>query len=49
MPKFMCNSCNKVLVENAVSVRYYSIGLDFRPISVLREENEWLYVVNFYG
>lgn len=49
MPKFMCNSCNKVLYDNHVSIRYYSIDLDFKPIIPKRYKNEWLYLVNFYG
>ena len=47
MPKFMCDSCNKVLSDNNVEVQYYSIGLDFRPI--IKKWDGWLYVVNFYG
>lgn len=49
MPKFMCDSCDKVLSDGGVSVRYYSIGLDFKPISIVREADEWIYLVNFYG
>ena len=47
MPKFMCDSCNKVLSDNQVDVEYYSIGLYFKP--VIKEWDGWLYVVNFYG
>lgn len=47
MPKFMCDSCDKVLSDNRVEVQYYSIGLDFKP--VMKEWDGWLYVVNFYG
>ena len=47
MPKFMCDSCDKVLAERGVSVEYYSIGQDFRPIAP--ERDGWLYVVNYYG
>lgn len=49
MPKFMCDSCEKVLRENSVTVRYYSIGLDFKPIEIIQSEEEWLYIVNYYG
>ena len=49
MPKFMCDSCNKVLKEANVKIRYYSIGLDFKPQKLNRAEDEWLYIVNFYG
>lgn len=47
MPKFMCDSCEKVLSDNRVDVEYYSIGLDFKP--VIKEWDGWQYVVNFYG
>lgn len=47
MPKFMCDSCDKVLSDNNVVVRYYSIGIDFKP--TIKEWDGWLYVVNFYG
>lgn len=47
MPKFMCDSCNRVLRSHNVEVAYYSIGLDFKPS--LRNWDGWLYVVNFYG
>lgn len=49
MPKFICDSCDKVLADNQVEVQYYSISLDFKPIEINRKENEWLYVVNYYG
>lgn len=47
MPKFMCDSCDKVLSDNQVDVEYYSIGIDFKP--VIKEWDGWLYVVNYYG
>lgn len=47
MPKFMCDSCDKVLKENDVVVEYYQIGYDFKPQILKRDK--WLYVVNFYG
>lgn len=48
-PKFMCDSCNEVLKRNNVVVRYYSIGLDFKPVYVDREDDEYFYIVNYYG
>lgn len=47
MPKFMCDSCDKVLSDNNVDVQYYSIGLDFK--ASIKEWDGWIYVVNFYG
>lgn len=49
MPKFMCDSCDKILKDNHVLVKYYSIGLDFKPCQVKIQTDEWLYLVNFYG
>lgn len=48
MPKLMCDSCDLVLARHGVEVRYYSIGMDFKP-HVGHREVDWLYVVNFYG
>lgn len=49
MPKFMCDSCDRVLADNGVKVVYYHIGLDFRPILSSRAQDTFLYIVNFYG
>lgn len=43
----MCDSNDKVLIENGVEVIYYNIGLDFKP--QIKDYDGWLYVVNFYG
>lgn len=47
MPKFMCDSNNKVMSDNGVEVVYYHINLDFKPD--IKDWDGWLYVVNFYG
>lgn len=47
MPKFMCDSNDKILSENNVEVVYYNVGLDFKP--QVKDYEGWLYVVNFYG
>lgn len=49
LPKFMCDSCNDVLKKYGVQVRYYSIGMDFKPVDTKVEEHEWFYLVNYYG
>jgi hypothetical protein len=49
MPKFMCTSCDKVLDKYGVTVRHYSIGLDFKPKNIELQQDEWLYLVNYYG
>lgn len=49
LPKFMCDSCNDVLTKYGVQVRRYSIGSDFKPTDTKVEENEWFYLVNYYG
>lgn len=47
MPKFMCDSCDKVLSDNEIEIQYYTINSDFKP--QIDKHTDWLYVVNFYG
>lgn len=48
-PYFMCDSCNRILERQNISVRYYHIGWDFNPIDVELDDDEWLYLVNYFG
>ena len=48
MPKFMCNTCNMVLRELEVKIRFYSVIDDFKCNVIDRQNDEWLYVVNYY-
>ena len=45
----MCDSNDKVLSDYDLEVRYYSIGKDLRMDDIELDEDEWLYVVNYYG
>lgn len=50
IPYFLCDSVSNMLKKKGVSFEYYDVGSDFSPLfekNLL--ENEFLYVVNFYG
>jgi len=49
IPKFMCNSNDEVLKKMNVECCYFSIDARFRPLVERREDDEWLYIVNYYG
>lgn len=49
VPKLMCDSNDRILKDNAVSVEYFSVGMDLKPILTKRKKDEWLYLVNYYG
>ena len=50
LPYFICGSVCEVCDREHVQKSFYHIGPDFRPIGNLCLENdEWLYLVNFYG
>lgn len=49
LPYFDCDSVWGVCRRYGVKVRYYRIGMDFRPEKVQLEPDEWLYIVNYYG
>ena len=50
MPLFICDSIANVCDREGVEKTYYHIGQDFKPFSDLAlDDDEWLYLVNFYG
>ena len=49
LPKFLCDSVSNVCGRERVSVDFYSVGLNFMPIDIDLAEDEWLYIVNYYG
>lgn len=49
LPHHICDSVLKLCAREGVQVRFYHIGLDFRPEAAALSEDEWLYVVNYYG
>ena len=48
-PRMMCDSNDKVLSRNGLEVRYYSIGRDLKMEDITLDDDEWLYIVNYYG
>lgn len=48
-PIFMCDSCESIFKQYDVTVRRYNIDFNFRPKEIDLDDNEWLYVVNYYG
>lgn len=49
IPYFLCDSVSNVCQREHVNVSYYHISMDFRPVDVQLDEDEWLYLVNYYG
>lgn len=49
LPKFMCSSAKTVCDRENIITRFYSVGMDFMPEDLCLEEDEWIYVVNYYG
>ncbi len=49
LPKFLCASVEQTCQKYNLKIRNYSIGCDFLPRELQLEDNEWLYLVNYYG
>lgn len=50
VPYFICNSIFDVCEREGVEKQFYHIGKDFKPAPDLELlDEEWLYLVNFYG
>jgi len=50
IPYYCCNSVKESCKTYGIETEYYHIDEKFRPVFNTRlKENEWLYVVNYYG
>lgn len=49
LPYFLCDSVINICKQYDVEVSYYHIGENFLPQKVELMEDEWLYLVDFYG
>lgn len=50
LPYFCCHSVTQPCQQCGIEFEYYHIGEDFFPkVNFTLDENEWLYIVNYYG
>jgi hypothetical protein len=49
IPYFMCGSVFEVCRKHGVQIRFYHVDIDLRPEDINLDENEWFYLMNFYG
>lgn len=50
VPFFICDSVIGVCDREGVEKTYYHIGMNFKPeCDLILDDDEWLYLVNFYG
>lgn len=49
LPKFICKSIIDICKREEVQVRYYSINEYLLPENIILQEEEWLYIINYYG
>lgn len=49
LPWFLCDSVRNTCAKYPVEVSFYRITEDFLPLDVERDEDTWVYIVNYYG
>ena len=49
LPDYNCEVVAAACKAYGVQIRTYRVGMDLRPEELRTEEDEWLYLVNFYG
>ena len=49
LPDFNCDIVEAVCRAHEVKIRFYPVEANLRPKTLQTEEDEWLYLVNFYG
>lgn len=49
LPYFLCDCVREICEDEQVETRYYNIDENFLPLNFALEEDEWGYIVNYYG
>ena len=49
VPFFMCDSVFQLCTDYGVSLRFYHVGVNLKPEPLELEDDEWLYLMNYYG
>lgn len=49
LPKLLCSAISDTCKEENVEILYYSIDKKLRPVLPQGLENDWLYLINYYG
>ena len=49
MPYYMCDCVFNAAQKHDVDISYYSVDKHFRPIITELKDDEWLYVMNYFG
>jgi hypothetical protein len=49
LPRYLCDVVRDVCLAHGTQIRWYPVGMDLLPPELPLAEDEWLYVVNYYG
>lgn len=49
LPYFLCESIREACIKEGVEIRYYHIDEGFKPSGLTPDQDEWIYLVNYYG
>ncbi len=50
LPDYQCDSVREFLIKKGISIKYYTLGVDFTPIfKEEQKENEAVLLVNYFG
>ena len=49
LPYFMCDSVFEVCKKYGAEMSFYHIDMSFKPVDITLADDEWLYVMNYYG
>lgn len=49
LPFYLCDSVKKICADKNVQTKFYNIDKSFQPIIDTIDDDEWIYIVNYYG
>lgn len=49
LPYYLCDSIKNICITKGIQIKYYNIDTDFNPLVDSVDDDEWIYIVNYYG
>lgn len=49
LPRLLCSAISDTCIDEHVEIFYYAIDGQLRPILPIISDNDWLYLINYYG
>lgn len=49
IPYYICDCIIDTCRKYGVTIKYYHVGIDFKPVEIQQCNDDWVYIVNYFG